>query len=398
MKRREFSAALTALALAGCSNDDPTPVTTKYRAYRGDRWVEIWITSAGSSGTFFVSTFYNPMGPAENKSYPAGTPLETMLPPDTTGLTVIGNDAAVDISVDTVFGLAQGGRLLQLDLSNGATVRTLVLAHQLSSGVASPGNEFLYLLASAPLSSFTFAPSIRIVNLTTFQETGSIPLPATSGATAAAITPDGKYLYVAGALTAQVFTDPSGVACHIIDTATRAIVKTLNFVSTTSINRPKILIAPDGGRAYLTTGDGVACIDTLTQTHSHTIPEAAEHLAISPDGTILYLAPVRGPLVTNPNPPPELTRLQGLALYNTATSALIKHIPVDRLATMTMALSQDGATMLLSRIPLDPVTQRNGFPERVMIDLARGVIAVYPWTGPLSPPVTIGTVLSVPMP
>lgn len=308
--------------------------------------------------------------------------------------------AGVNISVaNTLFGLSDG-EVLQLEMPESTVVRSLQTGFELRYGVASPNNEFLYLLAVSPRNSSTFAPSIQIVNTTTFQLAGSIALPTNVVVRTMTLTPNGKFLYVAGAFAAQSFTDPSGVAVHIIDTTTRAVVKTLRYESSRNVTKPEVLASPDGGLVFLTIGNGVAVIDALTQTSSHTIPTDAAgepHIAVDPTGTALYVAPMLGSFVTNPTPPPELTRLPGVAIYDIATSTLVQHVPVDQLGTMAMALSLDGRHLFIDQIVQDPVTRLNDFPVIKVLDLGTNtVVQTIPWTGDRSVGYTVGRLMLVP--
>jgi len=320
---------------------------------------------------------------------PATQPSTPAAYPRSAGTDIVGST--------TLFGITPAGVVEQLDMTAPdpvPPVRSLDTQHRLRTGVASTRNEFLYLLSRGPQSSSSFLPSLRIVNLTTFQAAGSIDFPATSIPSALALTPDGKYLYVAGALTAQVFTDPSGVDCHVVDMSTRTIVKTLRFPG--SLPRPEIVMCPDGGRVFLTTSAGIAVIDVLTQTLSHTItgseffqwPGASAHIAINPRGTMLFAAPVWAPVTRG-----------GVGVYDTATSVQVQHIPIDSLQTMTIAVSVDGRYLCIDHIVPDPVTKLNDFPSIELIRLPEGkLIATRLWSGPRNVPLTVGQLVPVPAP
>jgi DNA-binding beta-propeller fold protein YncE len=296
----------------------------------------------------------------------------------------------------TVFALTEPGGLLQLDLQPQVAqvvVRSLATGHRLRAGVASPGNQFLYLASSGPQSGTTLTPSVLIVNGGTFQTAGSIALQSNLISRAMAITPDGKYLYVAGNLAAQVFTDPSAVVCQVIDTGSRTVVKTLTFPG--SRPRPEIVMSPDGGRVYITAPEGVAVIDVLTQTHSHTITDpglvssgSPAHIAIHPDGATLYLAPVDGPAAP---------RRSGIAVMDLATSTRVQHIPLAELQTMAMVVTADGAHLVVDHIVTNPATGLNDFPALEFFSLPSGALATSkPWTGSRDTPLTVHSLIAMP--
>lgn len=268
-------------------------------------------------------------------------------------------------------------------------MRRATLNHELVAGAGRREFGSLYLLASRPLGSGTFAPSVRIVDVTAFAEVGSIPLPTTSIPSAIAIAPNGRFLYVAGALTATVFTDPRGVALHIIDTGTRTIVKTLTFTGDVGITAPVLKVTKDSRLVFLTTSAGISVIDTLSQSLSHTVPISSFgnlQFTVDRSSTRLYVAPVfsRGS--------------GGVAEYDIATSQLLRHFPVTDRSTLRIALSSDDERLYLSQIPLDPATQTNGYPELLVLELETGqVVDRMPYPEPQTAPVTLRSMVAVPL-
>lgn len=312
----------------------------------------------------------------------------------TYGSSSSGSPASVSISPgNTLFGLGLAGEVLQYDLTDSTVVRSTPTGYNLVQGVASPGNGFLYLGATGTQNASSYSPSVRIFDLTTFQLGGSIPLPTTSTLTAMALTPDGKYLFVAGALTAQVFTDPSGVDCHLIDMNSRTLVKTFRFLGSRPL--PELAMSPDGSRVFVTTSEGVAVIDTLTQTMSHTIAEpefrfqgGPAHIAINPGGTSLFMAPVSAP-----------GAISGVGIYDLSTSTRVKHIPMSSLSTMAMTVTADGSYLVIDHIVPDPATGRNDFPSMEWIRLPAGTPSkTNPWTASRDIPLTVHSLIPIPAP
>jgi hypothetical protein len=319
-------------------------------------------------------------------------PVNQVIPPNgNPSGSAAANIAAIDIAPSsTLFALTDSGSVLQLDTSPQAAqvqVREFATGQRVRAGVASPGNQFLYVASSGPQTSSSLAPSLRILDLTTFLETASLPLPSNVVPTAVALTPEGKYLYVAGFINVTSVQDPGGISCHVIDMSTRTLVTTLQFPGSF---RPKTVMSPDGSRVYLTTGDGIGVIDVLTQTISHTIPIANFgdlKLAINPSGTALYVAPVFS------------SGSFGFAVYDTATSTNTINVPVTDLGTaMAMAVSGDGAYLVIEQIVPD-ASGRNDFPVTKWFSLPSGqLVTTNPWTGSRDTPITPHTLLPLALP
>lgn len=96
-----------------------------------------------------------------------------------------------------------------------------------------------------------------------------------------ALTPDGSKVYVANA-------GFPGMGVAVVDTVTFAIVKTLPSIFPTALART-MAVHPNGSRVYVATLTGVSVIDTSTDTVVATIPANGSRLAISPDGSRLYI-------------------------------------------------------------------------------------------------------------
>ncbi|MBI1358084.1 MAG: hypothetical protein GC160_27435 [Acidobacteria bacterium] len=295
----------------------------------------------------------------------------------------------------TLFGFTLTGILRQFDMSVDPpkAVRSLSTGQNLKDGVAAPGNSFLYLLSTGAQSGTGgFAPSLRIIDLSTFQEAGSIALPTTSIPFSLAVTPDGESLYIAAPLRGQTFTDPVGVDCHLIDLTSRTLVETFRFLG--SQPRPETVATADGGRVFLTAYEGVAVIDTLTRSVSHIISDEGfnvfggpAHIAVDPTGTYLFMAPVRS------------GQSSGVGVYDIATSTRIAHTPIADLSTMTMAVSPDGAYLVVDHIVSDPATGLNDFPSLEFLSIPSGnIVQTLPWSASREDPVTVGQLLPIPPP
>jgi DNA-binding beta-propeller fold protein YncE len=366
--------ALALCALAGCEKGfEVVP-------YEGNVWM-FHVTSNNQHKIVSIQNRFT----GNRRTFDTPKEFSDVFPPEPQR--DLGALLVTDISSSrTLFALNPDGELFQLDTESQTVVRSLGTGERLRAGLASPGNEFLYLASSGPQTSSTPTPSILIINPATLQAAGSIPLPATVSPMAMALTPDGKYLYVAGELTAA----PNGPACQVIDVNSRTLIKTLQFSGNQS--RPEIVVSSDGGRAFLTLGnEGVAVIDVLTQTHSHNIPAHVifgnQHLAIDPAGTALYVAPVRA------------SGSFGVAVFDLATSTLTKQIAVADLdGAMTMAVTADGAYLVIDQIVPDPVTRLNDFPVLKWFSLPSGqLVQTTPWSGSRDTPITPHSLFPVPV-
>ncbi len=311
-------------------------------------------------------------GPGEYVTFKMLAPLLTIESPTQ------GNKAGTVITPSTVFGLKSNGDVIQFDLDTQTETRHAATGQVFIAGTPSPGNGFLYLLATYPQGGTAYSPSVQIFDLTTFQLAGSIALPTTTIVRSLALSPDGEFLYVAGNHASQSASDPSAVMCHILEVASRSVVNTLRIAGVGPI-RPEIVASGDGTRVYLTAPGGVAAIDTLTQTVSHIIAESGAHIAIHPDGATLYVAPVFS------------SGARGIAVVDLGTSTRVKFVPVDHLSTMSMTVTASGKQLVIDQIVPDPVTNRNDYPVVRWFDLPEvRLTKTNPWTTSREIPVTTG--------
>ena len=140
------------------------------------------------------------------------------------------------------------------------------------------------------IGSFT----VSVINTATNVAIGS-PIPLGNGQPyAVAITPNGDYAYVAGAVPAA-----STGSVSVIDTATDTVSATVSG----GTNPRGIAITPDGAYAYSTGlgSDDVSVIDTATNTVSTTISvgDAPYGIAICPAAVV---PPTTTTTTTTPTP------------------------------------------------------------------------------------------------
>ena len=119
-----------------------------------------------------------------------------------------------------------------------------------------------------------------------------------------AITPDGKYAYIANSLE----------NVSVIDTATNKVVATVATEKGTGI-----VITPDGKYAYVTNWEGVSVISTATNTVVDTIAVGDPSNGNSPNGGIAITYDGRYVYLTMPD---------SVAVISTANNAVIANITI----------------------------------------------------------------------
>lgn len=298
--------------------------------------------------------------------YQIESPLPTGLP---------ASMALTDVSpFTTLFGLSESGAFLQMDMELGLAVRSLSLGDDLRDAVVGPLNRVAYLVSYGGLISPTPAYSLKVIDITSFLLAATIPMPVGIVPLRLDLTPDGKFAYVTGALGTASDFRPRVV---VIDTAARAVVKTI-ILPGEWVRESVVKISPDGAQAFVIVSNGVAVINTASQEFSHVINTGStpSHLAIDHRGTRLYVAQNFGPFVANPKPPPQLTQLNGVGIYDISTAAQVNHLPIADFqpALIAMALSDDGNFLAVSHLITDPVTLRNGAPILKIIDVITGQV------------------------
>lgn len=170
--------------------------------------------------------------------------------------------------------------LTVIDTETNSITGTVLLGSRMPVLIAiTPNNLFAYVTAAID--------SVAVVDTATNTVTQFIVLPAGSGPIGIAITPDGKFVYVANQGSNSV---------SVISTATNLIVDTIN---STDFYAPwGIAITPDGKFAYLVNGtDGVSpgyvsVIDLSTNTvlpPMILVGNGPTDIAITPDGQFAYV-------------------------------------------------------------------------------------------------------------
>ncbi|MFH8629703.1 IPT/TIG domain-containing protein [Streptomyces lydicus] len=139
----------------------------------------------------------------------------------------------------------------------------------------------------------------------------------------AAITPDGRHVYV---------TNFGSSSVSVIDTTTRRVITTIGVNS----GPWGVTVAPDGLRAYVACfgTDSVAVIDTTTRTATVSIPGLNKPLGltVSPDGSRLYVASQGGNRVD---------------VISTATDTVIASVPVGT-GPRNVAVTPDGTEVYVT--------------------------------------------------
>jgi YVTN family beta-propeller protein len=174
-------------------------------------------------------------------------------------------------SWDTVAGL---------DTDSNGTFGGMIWFHP--AGVAvTPGGSKIYVAGGgAPVDGTGANDTLMMVDTKSF-DTGvvtSVPTGAGADTFGLAITPDGKKLY-AGGTTYNESTSSSTGNISVIDTATDKLITTIPFGDDTPMG---LAITPDGSKVYVanSTGNGVAVIDTATDTLRHAqIPVGSDPIA-----------------------------------------------------------------------------------------------------------------------
>jgi YVTN family beta-propeller protein len=140
-----------------------------------------------------------------------------------------------------------------------------------------------------------FAPSVSVIDTANNQIAATIAFPPGSTPIAAAITPDSRKVYVTSLDAFTTCGADDGV--FVIDAASNTLAAGPIAVE---CEPTAIAITPDGKFAYVASqlGGTISVIDTATDAVSATIPlpngEAIAHLAISPDGQRVYATVLAG--------------------------------------------------------------------------------------------------------
>jgi YVTN family beta-propeller protein len=150
--------------------------------------------------------------------------------------------------------------------------------------VVSPDGQHIYLAASNPDIDL---PQVVVLDTGTI-----ISLPPFGGLTSIAITPDGKRLYVPYVVASETEMPTEVVA--IIDTATNTVAQTVQIgAPSATSDLTEVAVTPDGKFVYVANpNNSVSVIDTASNTIVKTISVGMSPagVAVSPDGVNVYVS------------------------------------------------------------------------------------------------------------
>jgi YVTN family beta-propeller protein len=190
---------------------------------------------------------------------------------------------------------------------------------------------------------------------------------AGSGTYSVAISPDGTRAYV---------TNEFGGTVSVIDTASNSVLTTINVGGGPTV----VSVSPDGTRAYVSHSGGstVSVIDTTSDTVAATITvgNGPYDIAFSPDGTRAYVA--KGSRV---------------AVIDTASNLVVGTIDV---AALGVAISHDGTHLYVTQFGAGPtVAVVDTATSMVVETISVGSLPEYPAILDIAPvPVITSEVLS----
>lgn len=191
--------------------------------------------------------------------------------------------------------------LYQMDPATSQILRSLNLtAGEPRRLAVTSDNQF----AVVTNSSLPNQPYVLIVNLTSFTIAAKITIPENANAYGVAITPDDQFAYV---VTQSLATALDSV--YVLDLNAKNVVANIPLPKYSSLQN--IVMTPDGSEAYLNSGVGTDFQIPLISTATNTVVTdvstiffsaatgtleltAPCYLAMHPDGTRVYLAPIDG--------------------------------------------------------------------------------------------------------
>jgi len=217
--------------------------------------------------------------------------------------------SATSASSSVAYILDKFANLLQFNPSSGTFGATLNFSQQVSQGIAqrfavTPDRRFAFITVNSVQTGMTTG-NVLVADLNSFSIISTIPLPAGTVAGGIAITPDGSLAYV----VTQPYSGSGPSVVFVINVATRTIATTIPFAGYSNLGQ--IAITPDGTEAYLVNSidaDGFSfpVLDLQTNTVQPPVSilfgsgknlissYSPSYIALHPDGTRLYLAPVSG--------------------------------------------------------------------------------------------------------
>jgi DNA-binding beta-propeller fold protein YncE len=214
-------------------------------------------------------------------------------------------------SSTVVYLLDEYGTLFQYNPSSNTTAAQLNLTQ---SNVPTypqrlaitPDNNFAFITANASQTATSSSTAyVLVVSLSSFSIISTITLPAGTVVQGLALTPDGSLAYV----VTQPFSGSGPSVVYMINVATRAITMTIPIPGYSNLGQ--IAITPDGSQAYLVNsidsdGLSIPVLDLQSNTVQPSLPiyfgsgqnltsgYQPSYMAMHPDGTRIYLAPVSG--------------------------------------------------------------------------------------------------------
>ena len=187
------------------------------------------------------------------------------------------------------------------------------------------------------------APStLTFIDTESAMATGQLDVPRDLNPSRVAITPDGRFAYVAAAAVDLNGFPTNRDRVLVVDLATRQIADEIQLPG---FGRAQdLVITPDGQRAFVVGTQEVKVIDIATNTvSSHVVAElrAAKRALMHPSGTHLYAVPAR-----LPNDSVNF----GIGVVDAATMTLVDLITLplggQRFDSYDMAITPDGKTLL----------------------------------------------------
>ncbi len=194
--------------------------------------------------------------------------------------------------------------LYQMDPTTNGILRSLDLTAGQSGSPSrfaiTADNKFAVVTNSAQPNQ----PYVLIVNLANFTVAAKISIPENANAYSVAITPDNQFAYM---VTQSLATAQNSL--YVVDLNARSVAATIPLPKYQSLQN--IVMTPDGTEVYLNSGVGVdfqiPLISTVTNavvtdvstlyysTSTGTLEMSAPaYLAMHPDGSRVYLAPIDG--------------------------------------------------------------------------------------------------------
>jgi len=200
--------------------------------------------------------------------------------------------------------------------------------------------------------------TVSVIDTTTASVIATIPVG--SSPSSVAVTPNGRFAYV---------TNQQSNTVSVISAATNTVIATVPV----GVAPSAIAITPNGAFAYVTSlGPNISVIDTATNTVVTAVPVAFPFmLAIAPVGNLAYVT--HGSFV------------KSVTVINTATNSVVTDIPVPADATLSAAVTPDGAFVYVTCMSFTTTGSK-----LAVIDAATNtVVAIVPLSATFAPGVAI---------